>query len=75
MSIRDFLRYCNDKDTIALRMFGGIDCIRLELNMARFHHDLQECIRKYCMNQLRIRRNKYESCTNKRKFVSVLDNS
>ena len=30
MSIRDFSRYINDTDTIALRLICGIDCIRLE---------------------------------------------
>ena len=32
MAIRDVLRYCNDTDTIALRLFGGIGCTRLELH-------------------------------------------
>ena len=30
--IRDVLRFYNDSDTIALRMFGGIGWIRLELH-------------------------------------------
>ena len=30
VSIRDVLRFCNEKDTIVLRMFGGIGWIRLE---------------------------------------------
>ena len=32
MSIPDVLRFCNDTDTIVLRMFGGIGLIRLELH-------------------------------------------
>ena len=30
VSIRYVLRYCNDTEPIALRLFGGIGCIRLE---------------------------------------------
>ena len=61
--------------TIALRLFGGIGCIRLESH-------------EYCQDSIKIYKNifentarfeytesKYESCTNKRKVVTVLDNS
>ena len=42
MSIRGVLRFCNDTDTVVLRMFGGIGLIRLES-----HEYLQDSITIY----------------------------
>ena len=72
VSIRDVLRYCNDTDTIALRLFGGIGCIRLESHeyanvSSRFTRIYSEILHESVR--------KYESCTIKREFVTVLDNS
>ena len=50
-------------------------------NKVRFSYDIQNNIGKYDTNQLRIHPKHlriiymYESCTNERKFVTVLDNS
>ena len=62
MSFRDVLRICYDTDTTELRMFGGFGYDYT--NMVRFSYDIQNCIRKYGTNRLRIHRSVYESSTN-----------
>ena len=78
MSILDVLRYCNDTDKIALRLLGGVGCIRLESH--EYCQDYITIYRKNIVgNTARISQeyveSKNESCTNKRKLVAVLDNS
>ena len=77
MSIRDILRLCYDTDATELRMFGGFgsNCT----NVVRFSYDLQKMYWKIrhesVKNTPKHLRIIYESCTNKGKFVAVLDNS
>ena len=80
MTIRDVLRFCYDKDTTELRMFGGFAWIRLglyeygkiQLRYTKLYWEIRHESVKNTPKRLRII---YESGTNKGKFVAVLDNS
>ena len=51
--IRDVLRYCNDIDIIALRLFGAAFGMN-RTNIAKIPSQEYIYIRKYCTNQLRV---------------------